>query len=74
LNRYVVLMNRSCCWADLLADSAGWTRPERVLDEGFDPGWYPQVVGLDPGGSDTLAGKVVRLFVRGSSHWELEFR
>jgi hypothetical protein len=86
LNRYVVLMNRSCCWADWpqegiylstnvdLENPAGWTRPERVLDEGFDPGWYPQVIGLEPGSSDTLAGKVVRLFVRGSSHWELEFR
>lgn len=38
-------------------------------------GWYPQVIGTDPGGRETdkLAGRVARLFVHGKSAWEIVF-
>ncbi len=55
LGQYVILLNRAVdpnwkqggIYISLspdLADPASWTPPLRILDE---PGWYPQVVGLD---------------------------
>jgi hypothetical protein len=37
---------------------------------------YPQAIGTDKSRRETdkLAGKTARLFVRGQSKWELEFR
>ncbi|HSV73287.1 MAG TPA: hypothetical protein VLH79_05960 [Chthonomonadales bacterium] len=65
-----------------LARPEAWTRPEKLMDhaelapamEGA-PGWYPQVVGLDPRRreTDTLAGRRARLFVHGRSRWEVLF-
>ena len=53
-----------------------WTTPRKILDkEGF-PGWYffyPQVMGLERGGTDTRAGQIARLYVGGLSRWEIEF-
>ena len=40
---------------------------------GFAPGYYPQVVGIDEGGTDTLAGGTARLFIKGISKWEIVF-
>lgn len=84
LKAYVVLMNRSinpsfgqggvyitsCARLD---DPTGWTKPVLLLDT---KEWYPQVVGMDAQARETdrLAGRVARLFVRGVSEWELEFR
>jgi hypothetical protein len=75
-------MNRSCCssgWpqeaiyvtfnADL-ADPAGWSEPKAIL-AGF--GWYPQVLGLEPGETDSVAGQRARLWIYGYSDWEIEF-
>ncbi|MBM3495098.1 MAG: DUF4185 domain-containing protein [Armatimonadetes bacterium] len=56
-----------------LADPAGWAEPTRIMDAPFRPGWYPQVMGLQPGGTDKEAGAVARLFVHGVSRWEIEF-
>ncbi|MFM8617946.1 MAG: hypothetical protein ACKOE8_04360, partial [Opitutaceae bacterium] len=36
--------------------------------------FYPQVIGLEREGSDTLAGRVARFFLHGRSKWEIEFR
>ncbi len=88
LRSYVVLMNHACCrpmWpqegiyvsfnADL-SKPADWTRPERILrgrDIGSAPGFYPQVLGLDPGGTDTEAGQIARLYIKGVSNWEIVF-
>jgi len=85
LNAYVMLLNRACCqpgWpqegvyisfnADI-ANPSGWSAPERVFEEGFDPGWYPQVLGIGPGETDSVAGRVARLFVHGRSEWEIHF-
>jgi hypothetical protein len=86
LDTYVVLLNHACCkpgWpqegiyislnADL-SNPAGWTEPVRLLrDIGWAPGYYPQVIGLAPGESDTLAGQSARLYIQGRSKWELIF-
>lgn len=84
LNRYVMLLSRACCEPGWPAEGVyisfnpdlgnphGWTPPEKILDRG-EARWYPQVIGLEPGGSDRLAGAVARLFLSGDSHWEIVF-
>lgn len=83
LESYVVLLNRAKD-ADFsqegvyisfnrdLADPAGWTAPQKVMNGGA---WYPQVLGMDRGAreTDTVAGRVARLFIGGISRWEIEF-
>lgn len=88
LQQYVMLLNRSCCspgWPqegiyaafgkDPL-DLLNWKEPTRILD-GEDltdrPGYYPQVIGLARGETDSLAGETVRLFIMGVSRWTLDF-
>ncbi|MBI4874026.1 MAG: hypothetical protein HY822_05265 [Acidobacteria bacterium] len=86
LESYVVLLNHACCspnWPQDgiyvtfngdLSDVAGWTAPVRILNNiGWAPGYYPQVLGLGPGETDTLAGESARLYVHGRSKWELHF-
>lgn len=84
LNQYVMLLNRSCCepgWPSEgayvsfnpnLDNPAGWTAPTKILDR-EQSGWYPSVIGLEPGGTDKVAGEVARLYVGGDSHWEIVF-
>ena len=53
-----------------------WAVPVKILDGAELPNWhsfYPQLVGVDPGGTDTLAGHTARLFVNGTSWWEVVF-
>ncbi len=53
-----------------------WTPPRKILDRAEFPGWYffyPQVMGLESGGSDRRAGQLARLYVGGVSKWEIEF-
>lgn len=53
-----------------------WQEPARILDKSSFPGWYffyPQVMGLEPGGTDTLAGETARLYIGGVSKWEIDF-
>ena len=38
-----------------------------------EAGWYPQVIGLEPGGSDKLAGRVARLYIGSDSNHEILF-
>jgi hypothetical protein len=88
LASYVVLMNRTCCepgWPQEgiyvtfngdLSDPKGWSEPQRLLgaDEiGFDPAYYPQVIGTGPFDTDTLAGSAARLYIKGVSKWEITF-
>lgn len=82
LQRYVVLMNRSCCWPDWpqegvyismnadLSDPSGWTSPHRII-EGGD--WYPWVKGTGAKETSAVAGQRVRLFMRSSSEWRIVF-
>lgn len=52
---------------------AGWTAPRKILDGLRPDEWYPSVMGLERGGTDKLAGRTARLFVRGLSRWEIRF-
>ena len=82
LEKWVILMNRSCCepgWPpegiyvtfnDDLSNPLSWTKPIKLLG---DVGWYPQVLGLGEGESDKEAGERARLFIGGASRWELFF-
>lgn len=83
LNMYVILLNRAVntFWQQEgvyitynldLANPAGWSEPERLP---FDAqGWaYPQVIGLNLGDTDKLAGRYARLFLLGQSYWLLTF-
>lgn len=84
LERWVMLMNRSCCapgwpqegvylsFASSLADPRLWDAPRKLLLGGGES-WYPQVIGVGPGESDKEAGERARLFVGGESRYELLF-
>jgi len=88
LDRYVILLNQSCCqpgWPQAgiditynadLSDPFAWTRLQRVLNSSDiirQPGYYPQVLGLDVGDSDHRAGQTARLYLMGLSDWEITF-
>lgn len=51
-------------------DPAGWSPPRQIMAGGQ---WYPQVLGLEEGDTDKLAGRTARLFLSGASHYVLEF-
>jgi hypothetical protein len=82
LQRFVVLMNRSCCWQNWpqegvyltmnadLSDPSAWTSPVKIIDGGD---WYPWVKGLGRGETSSLAGQRSRLFVRQTSEWRIVF-
>lgn len=89
LQQFVMLLNRSCCssgWPQEgiylsmtgdLAEPASWSGPVKLLDDSDlpdKPAYYPQVIGLGGGETDSIAGSRVRLVVQGVSHWEIEFR
>lgn len=88
LNRFVMLLNRACCkpgwpqegiyvsFSEDLSVPALWKAPSRILEgakTGVAPGYYPQVMGIDPGETDTVAGRMARLYVMGVSTWEIFF-
>jgi hypothetical protein len=86
LGQYVLLLNRAVDrrWQQEgvyvsfnpdLANPAGWSAPQKILDSTGPDRWYPQVIGLDKTKNETdkLSGRVARLFVRGQSRWEIEF-
>jgi hypothetical protein len=82
LSQYVMLLNRArdidwnqegiyIAFSPGLDDPGAWSRPVKILDGG---GWYPQVIGLEPGrGTDKEAGEVARLFVAGWSRHAIRF-
>ncbi len=82
LNKYVMLMNRSCCepgwppegiyisYASGLADPQGWSPPQQIL---ANVGWYPMALGLGVEETDKRAGREARLFVGSDSRWLLRF-
>ena len=83
LKSWVMLLNRSCCepgfpqkgiYASFSAEPGkpeSWSKPKRILK---DTGWYPQVLGIGPEGTDSLAGHVARLYIYGHSRWEIVFK
>ena len=85
LGRYVMLLNRAIdkdwtqegiyvSYSRALDNPRGWSQPVKIMDAPSKPGWYPQVIGIDKGESDKVAGRRARLFVHGISRWEIEFR
>ncbi len=87
LEKYVILMTRTCCepgwpgagtyiaFTDFIGVPEYYGEPKLLLREtGFNPAWYPQVMGIHEGETDTVAGKVARLWIKGISMWELVFR
>ena len=87
LGRYVLLLNRSDCggftrkeqanWyttSPSLEDPTRWDEPRPLpFPDGYLGGWYPQVIGPQPGETDKRAGAIARLFVAGVSKWEIQF-
>ncbi len=88
LNCFVMLLNRAAGepgWAQEgvyvsysteLGRPESWSEPRKILDKSQFPGWYffyPQVMGLEAGGTDRRAGQIARLYVGGISKWEIEF-
>lgn len=88
LNRFVMLLNRAegepgwaqegiyVSFASDLNQPESWTPPRQIMERAQVPGYrsfYPQVLGLDAGGSDTLAGETARFFINGTSWWEIVF-
>jgi hypothetical protein len=83
LAQYVMLLNRAkdeqfgqdgvyVSYAPTVADPRAWSTPVKIVNGG---GWYPQVVGLEPGvGTDRLAGQHARFFLTGVSTAVIEFR
>ncbi len=83
LETYVVLLNHACCepgWPAAgiyvtfnpdISDPWGWSTPKKIMNN--PPGYYPQVVGLLPGETDTLASQVARFYLHGFSAWEIVF-
>jgi hypothetical protein len=81
LEQYVMLLNRAkddqfgneglyVSYAPSLADPRQWTAPTKLMNGG---GWYPQAVGIEPGGTDRLAGRRARFFITGKSERLIEF-
>jgi hypothetical protein len=76
LGTYVMLLNHSCCTAGWpqkdvrvafnpdLAKPDGWSVPQTIVEGG---GWYPQVLGIGSEGTDSVAGRVARLYMYGRS-------
>jgi hypothetical protein len=88
IERYVVLLNHACCkpnwpqegiyvmFGQDLSDPGTWTTPTKILDAsqiGFAPGYYPEVFGLGMGETDSIAGQLPRLFIKGVSRWQILF-
>lgn len=88
LERYVMLLNRACCrpgWPQEgiylsmnndLSRPEAWPSPTKLMEGsqiGYGPGYYPQVLGLGEGETDSLAGERARLYIHGISNWEIVF-
>ncbi len=82
LERWVMLVNRArneqfdqdglyVAYSSTLSDPRSWSAPTKVWHRG---GWYPQVIGLEPGeGTDKRAGQRARFFITGRSNHFIEF-
>lgn len=87
LQQYVILLNHACCspgWPQEgiyisfvkdLADPGSYGDPKLLIkDPGYQPAYYPQILGVADGETDTLAGERARLWIKGISRWELVFQ
>jgi hypothetical protein len=79
LNSYVALLNHTDgedwsqegIYITFSKDLLKWTVPTKMLDSNY---WYPQVVGMGPNETDSLAGKSARLYIGGISTFILDFK
>ena len=53
-----------------LGNPRAWSAPARLISGGE---WYPQVAGLEPGGTDSEAGELARFFLNGRSNFFIHF-
>jgi hypothetical protein len=78
LQAYVALLNHTdgTSWEQegiyiaVSQDMENWTRPQKLFDS---TDWYPQVMGLGLGGTDSNAGRFLRFYIGGISTFVLEF-
>lgn len=82
LGAYVMLLNHSCCspgwpqkdvrisFSTTLSDPSSWSQPKTIVEGG---GWYPQILGLGPEGTDSVSGKFARLYMYGQSTANIVF-
>ncbi len=82
LQQYVMLLNRAqdsawtqegiyVAFTSQLGDPGTWSMPQRLITSA---GWYPQVMGTEPGsGDDRQAGQRARFFLQGRSNYIIEF-
>jgi hypothetical protein len=81
LERYVMLLNRAknedfdnegiyVSYSPTLDDPLAWSAPIKLINGGS---WYPQVAGLEAGGTDRLAGRRARFFLGGQSSFYIQF-
>jgi hypothetical protein len=81
LQQYVMLVNRArdetfntegiyVAFAPTLDRPDAWSAPQRIASGG---GWYAQVVGLEPDGTDRRAGQRARFFQTGKSEFFIQF-
>jgi len=75
LNQYVMLLNRAkdetfaqegiyVSFSPSLENPKLWSTPVKLLNGG---NWYPQVIGMEPGGTDRTSGEAARFFMSGVS-------
>jgi hypothetical protein len=82
LGCYVMVLNRALRhgWEgdaieiSFSEDLLHWTDPATLHQSGATAPWYPTIVGTARGESDTLCGRVGRLFLRERSEQVIEFR
>lgn len=70
-------------FSDNVADPASWSQPVKIMDrpeaiagDSSKPsynGWYAQLLGMARGDTDKQASQKARLFLDGSSRWEVTF-
>lgn len=85
LNQYVMLLNHAigAAWGTEgfyisfnpnIEDPNGWSQPQRLPVEPDSPlQAYPQIFGIEEDGTDKLARQTARLFLQGTSNWEIVF-
>jgi hypothetical protein len=78
LQRYVMLVNHAGgigfeqegIYISFSRDLGQWSLPQKLIDGG---GWYPQVLGLASGETDSFAGQTSRFYQARLSCYSLEF-
>ncbi|NWF85370.1 MAG: hypothetical protein HXY18_16265 [Bryobacteraceae bacterium] len=82
LNKWVMLLNHACCqpdwpqdgiyisFGDDLSSPDTWSAPVQIIPSGD---WYPQILGAEPGETDSVAGQTVRFYTHGRSNLYIVF-